>query len=85
MLKLLAVGRKVTGSPKNRRRIDSSRPPTLGSLFGCSTSHPAGVAEWKTQRTQNPPRFTPRGGSNPPSGTSKPFINNKLHSFPFSA
>ena len=29
-----------------------------------------GWRNWQTQRTQNPPRFTPRGGSTPPPGTS---------------
>ena len=29
-----------------------------------------GWRNWQTQRAQNPPRFTPRGGSTPPPGTS---------------
>src|SRR5580765_2323384 len=29
-----------------------------------------GWRNWQTQRTQNPPRFTPRGGSTPPPGTT---------------
>ena len=29
----------------------------------------AGVAEWQTQWTQNPPGLTPRGSSSLPSGT----------------
>lgn len=28
-----------------------------------------GWRNWQTQRAQNPPRFTPRGGSSPPPGT----------------
>jgi hypothetical protein len=28
-----------------------------------------GWRNWQTQRAQNPPRFTPRGGSTPPPGT----------------
>src|SRR2546426_6694282 len=28
------------------------------------------IVYWQTQRTQNPTRFTPRGGSTPPPGTS---------------
>src|SRR5262249_123474 len=35
----------------------------------CSTPEP-GWRNWQTQRTQNPPRFTPRGGSTPPPGTT---------------
>src|SRR5215472_3780615 len=31
-----------------------------------------GWRNWQTQRTQNPPRFTPRGGSTPPPGTNVP-------------
>src|SRR5215475_6629930 len=30
-----------------------------------------GWRNWQTQRTQNPPRFTPRGGSTPPPGTKQ--------------
>ena len=29
-----------------------------------------GWRNWQTQRAQNPPRFTPRGGSTPPPGTN---------------
>jgi hypothetical protein len=35
-----------------------------------------GWRNWQTQRTQNPPRFTPRGGSTPPPGTS---LRQQLH------
>src|SRR6185295_20310709 len=38
-----------------RRRIDTPRPPPYHPL------PPAGVAEWQTQRTQNPPRATSWG------------------------
>src|SRR5258708_7247469 len=31
-----------------------------------------GWRNWQTQRAQNPPRFTPRGGSTPPPGTNVP-------------
>jgi hypothetical protein len=38
-----------------------------------------GWRNWQTQRTQNPPRFTPRGGSTPPPGTSpNPFRYRQL-------
>src|SRR5215472_10927888 len=40
-----------------------------------------GWRNWQTQRTQNPPRFTPRGGSTPPPGTSN-FGFNRLRSLP---
>src|SRR5215470_16904365 len=33
-----------------------------------------GWRNWQTQRTQNPPRFTPRGGSTPPPGTTSKLL-----------
>src|SRR6201987_163264 len=41
--------------------------------IGCRIKHfheVPGWRNWQTQRTQNPPRFTPRGGSTPPPGTT---------------
>src|SRR5947209_3484644 len=53
----------------------------------CSNPEP-GWRNWQTQRAQNPPRFTPRGGSTPPPGTSfatllkAPFAVSSLHALP---
>ena len=53
---------------------------TLGSVWRrpdavCDTTNlrnpKPGWRNWQTQRTQNPPRFTPRGGSTPPPGTTQ--------------
>jgi hypothetical protein len=40
-----------------------------------------GWRNWQTQRTQNPPRFTPRGGSTPPPGTIKSKTYNRRRPF----
>src|SRR5947208_12359549 len=47
--------------------------PRANRRFYATLLSPAfkpGWRNWQTQRTQNPPRFTPRGGSTPPPGTS---------------
>ncbi len=45
------------------------RALTLNSRGSSLSSFKPGWRNWQTQRTQNPPRFTPRGGSTPPPGT----------------
>ena len=51
----------------------SAAAPLTGAGGDSHDEGRAGVAEWQTQGTQNPPGFTPRAGSSPASGTTLPF------------
>ena|SRR5579859_8048849 len=46
-----------------------AKPDAYPDVLTCLCLSWPGWRNWQTQRTQNPPRFTPRGGSTPPPGT----------------
>src|SRR5579859_3398865 len=48
-----------------------AKPDAYPDVLTCLCLSWPGWRNWQTQRTQNPPRFTPRGGSTPPPGTNR--------------